>query len=140
MSPLFISVDGRISSHNPETANARAVQSHGLNLRRNSGTNTTYNAVMKAELEAVVYRRPTVWVAYPINRKIEAIPAIRSVAVSLRMVRLRQSNTTTTASVPNRNRRNRNENGRTWSRASFVAGKVAAQRMVVARRASWGMA
>src|SRR2546427_8799171 len=82
---------------------------------------------------------PTVWVTSPRNRKTEAIAAVRRVSAVRRMGRLARISTETSTRLLTRNRKKRNESGSTCSSASLVAGKVAAQIIVVSTRASCGM-
>src|SRR2546430_14599668 len=82
---------------------------------------------------------PTVCATYPTNRKTEAIAAVRKVSAVHRMGRLATTNTRASTRLLTRNRWKRNESGSTCSSTRLVAGKVAAQMIVVSTRASCGM-
>src|SRR5207244_12842141 len=82
---------------------------------------------------------PTVWATYPVNRKTEAIAAVRRVSAVRTMGRLAATNTRASMRLLTRNRWKRNESRSTCSSTRLVAGKVAAQMTGVSTRASGGM-
>jgi hypothetical protein len=90
-------------------------------------------------LDAVVYRRPTVWRTYPKKSHTVAMRLIRIVNGSRGRERPDSRSTASTSEIPIKKRRKRNVRGGTWSRAAFVAGNVAPQITVVRRIASRGI-
>src|SRR5207244_12791153 len=82
---------------------------------------------------------PTVWATYPVNRKTEAIAAVRRGSAVHARGRPAATNTRASVRLLTRNRGKRNESGSTCSSTRLVAGKVAAQMTVVSTRASCGM-